>query len=385
MALARTPSRWLAVALVAVPPVAVLPVEAQELDPGRVFRVTPLFAAAQVYDSNLFSSAAMATSDVITRVSPGLESEYRAARFSVFGRYALDLDRFAGHPELTAADGRQQAALRVQANRSRRLTLSVDASFARTHTPGELTNATGLTLARSAAERLEVHPAVVGQLGPVMKGRLDYARTDERIMGGIATRTQRAGLQIDREVSRKDVVDVKYGVRTYDFNAGTRTIAHAVGIGWSRQLTRQTHVEVHGGPVLDGRHSAPEVLVSWRYRHRPAELSLTYARTQTTLIGFERTVDTRTVAASAAYKPTSRLQLRAAPAVFRTTSGALRADAGRLTLEAEVGMSSRLSLRAMYDATLQRGNLTPARASTISRHLVQVSVAVTAGRSHRRG
>jgi hypothetical protein len=367
----RRRPRWLVLALVVAHPFVMSSMSAQERDPvapaGPAFRVTPLFAVSQVYDSNLFSSAVSPKSDLVTRVSPGLEAEHRSSRATVFGRYVLDLDRFAGHPELTAADGRQQASVRLQARGSRRLGLFLDADFTRTHTPGEL----------------EVHPAIVRQIGPVMEGRLDYTWTDERLFGGVATRSHRADVQIERQVSRKDVVDAKYGVRTYDFTSGEPVISHVVAAGWSRQVTRQTSVEVRGGPVLTERRLAPEVFAVWRHQRRAADLSLTYARTQTTLIGFERTVDTESVAVSAAYRPTQRLQIRMAPAVYRTTSSGQRANAGRLTLEADLQMTSRLSVRTSYDGTLQRGALMPAPAGSIARHLVQVSLVVAAGRPRR--
>ena len=121
---------------------------AQEL--GRSpLRVSPLFSTTQVYDSNLFSTSVAPQGDFITRVSPGIESEYRSARFSLLGHYVLDLERFAAHPELTSADGRQQASIDLHTSRSRRLAFAVDGTFARTRTPGELSAGTGLTLARA--------------------------------------------------------------------------------------------------------------------------------------------------------------------------------------------------------------------------------------------
>ena len=127
--------------------------------------------------------------------------------------------------------------------------------------------------------------------------------------------------------------------------------------------------------MLTGGTQAPEVLATMRYRPGPADLSISYARTQTTLVGFAGILDTQSVTASAAYSPRPRLQIRIVPGVFRTTSDSRRADAGRLAFEAERPMTGRLSLRATYEATVQRGNLTAAPAAdSISRHLVQLSV-----------
>jgi hypothetical protein len=347
---------------------------AQEVRVSR-HRVSPLFSTTEVYDSNLFSVPVAPQGDFITRVSPGVDGEYSSPRFSLSGRYVLDLERFATHPELTTADGRQQAALALRANRSRRLAFALDAAFARTRMPGELSAVTGLTLARAPAEHVEMHPAIVRQVNPLTEATIDYTFTDERLVGGVTTHAHRAGIGIDRHVSRRDVIDVNYGVRMFVFETDSRLTSQVATIGWSREITRDASVELRAGPVLTGGRQAPEMLASMRYRPGPSELSISYVRTQTTLVGFAGVLDTQSVAASAAYILRPHLQIRITPGVFRTTSDAGHADAGRLAFEAERPMTGRLSLRATYEATFQRGNLTAAVApDSISRQLVQLSV-----------
>jgi hypothetical protein len=127
--------------------------------------------------------------------------------------------------------------------------------------------------------------------------------------------------------------------------------------------------------VLTDGSQAPEVLASMRYHPEPADLSLSYARSQTTLVGFAGILDTQSVTASAGYMLRRHLQIRVVPGVFRTTSDAGRADAARVAFEAERPMTGRLSLRATYEANFQRGTLTLAPSvDSISRHLVQLSV-----------
>jgi hypothetical protein len=344
-------------------------------------RVSQQFSATQAYDSNLFSSSMVPEGDFITRVSPGIEGEYRAHRFSFLGRYVLDLEQFAAHPELTTAAGGQHASIDLRTSRLRRLAFAVDAALARTRTPAELSAATGLTLARAPAEHLEVHPVLVRELNPVTEATLDYAWTEDRLVGGNVTHAHRAALGIDRHVSRRDVVGVDYGVRMFLFAADDRLTAHVASIGWTRQITREARVELRGGPVLMAGRQAPEVLASVSYRPGPSELSIAYARTQTTLIGFAGILDTQSVTASAAFMLWPHLQIRIVPGVFRTTSDAQRADAGRLAFEVKSPITGMLSWRAGYEANFQRGGLTTAPfANSISRHLVQLSVVAARGR-----
>jgi len=363
-------------------------------------RLSPVFTTTEAYDSNLFSSPTPTAGDFITRISPGVDGEYRSPRFSVLGRYVFDLERFASHPELTTADGGQHGSIGLRTSRSRRLAVAVDATVERTRTPGELSAGTGLTLGRAPAERIEVHPAIVRQVNPLTDATVDYTWTDERLAGGIAGRTHRAAIKIDRHVSRRDVVDVNYGVRMFFFDAEDRLTAHAVSVGWSRQISRAAHLELRGGPVLTDGRQAPEALASIRYRPGPSELSISYARTQSTLIGFAGIVDTQSITASAARMLPKRVQLRITPGVFRTTSdasgraalGALtappmtRADAARFAVEAERRMTGELSLRTTYEAAFQRGSLATAPfANSISRHLVQLSVVAAPARRRPSG
>jgi len=348
-------------------------------------RVTPLLTTTEAYDSNLFSSSTDPSGDFITRVSPGVEAEYRSPRFSMLGRYVFDLERFAAHPELTTADGGQHASLGLRTNSSRRLAFAVDAALQSTRTPGELSAVTGLTLGRARAEHAEVHPAITRQVNPVTEATIDYTWTDDRLVGGVATSAHRAAVGIDRHVSRRDVVDVKYGVRMFLFDASDRLTSHAVSVGWSREITREAHLELRGGPVLTEGRQAPELLASMRYRPGPSELSIAYARTQTTLIGVASILDTQSITASAARTLRSRLQIRVTPGLFRTASDTQRADAARLAFEAERPVTGQLSLRATYEAAFQRGSFIAAPfAHSISRHLVQLSVVAARNAPARR-
>src|SRR5947208_13459094 len=89
---------------------------AQELVPQTPtvqtpFRVTPSVASSQEYDSNLFATFVAPQADFMTRVSPGIEAEYRSTPLTFLGKYTLDVERFERHPQLTTADGGQHASI----------------------------------------------------------------------------------------------------------------------------------------------------------------------------------------------------------------------------------------------------------------------------------
>src|SRR5260221_136462 len=120
------------------------------------FQVRPLVATAQIYDSNLFFTSMNRESDFTTRVSPGVLSEYRSPLLALRGRYTLDIDRYANHPELSGTDA-QHGAIDFSYHPTRRVALAADAEYSTTHTPSELNTETGLSLSRARAERVAAH------------------------------------------------------------------------------------------------------------------------------------------------------------------------------------------------------------------------------------
>src|SRR5262249_56221967 len=116
---------------------------------------------------------------------------------------------------------------------------------------------------------------------------------------------------------------------------------------------------LRGGPVLTDGRQAPELLASLRYTPGPSELSVSYTRTQSTVVGVASILDTQSMTATVARVLPKKLRIRVTPGLFRTTSQTLRADAARLTVEAERPMSSQLALRTTYEAAFQPGSLIP--------------------------
>src|SRR5204863_1255174 len=168
--------------------------------------VSPLITMTELQETNLFFTAVQPQSDLITRVSPGIESEYHAPLVKWVGRCVFDIERFATHTELSGADARQRATTTLTVRPSERLIVAADADFARTHTPGELTALTGLTFARARAERATVHSSVTRQLDPVTAAAVDYRFSDDSLAGGIGIRTHTGALGLTHRLSLRDTI-----------------------------------------------------------------------------------------------------------------------------------------------------------------------------------
>jgi hypothetical protein len=359
---------------------ALLPAAGDVARAQGVFRASPLLGVAQVYDSNLVSTPMPSDrqADFITRVSPGIDSEYRTPLLTLLGRYTFDAERFTRHPELTSMSARQRASLEMTHRPTPRLAVAAGAELTKTRTPGELSAETALTLSRASARRMAARWSLTRRLDMATAATIRYAFTEDRIAGGPWTRTHAATIGAERHASPRDTVGLDYQLRRFLF--GTSSAAsHALVLGWTRAMTPRTSLSVGGGPRVTDGSAAPDLSASIRYQFEPGnDLSLAYARTQTTVIGLAGTTDTQSLAATAAWRLPPSLQVRVSPGFHRSVHARLPADVYRLAVGVTRPIAGHLSLDVVFDSYVQQGSFHTALASgSISRHDVIVSLVAT--------
>jgi hypothetical protein len=354
-----------------------------------VLRVSPLFGIAQVYDTNLFSRSTPSDrqADLITRVSPGLDSEYRTPLLTLIGRYTLDAERFADHSELTTMNARQQASIGFTYRVRPRLALAADAELATTQTPGELNMDTALTLARASARRIAASSSVTRQFSAMTAATLDYAFAEYTIAGAPATRSHAATIGTEHHPSLRDTVGVDYELRHFLFDASSTTAAtgataatsQALILGWNRAMTPRTTLAIAGGPRITNGAPAADLAASVHYQLTPADdLSLAYNRTQTTVIGLSGTTDTQSFTATASWSPVASLQVRVAPGFFRNVQARQPVDVFHLAVGVVRPIARRVSLDVGFGAYMQHGGFhAPPADARISRHDVIVRLVTT--------
>ncbi|MBI3029570.1 MAG: hypothetical protein HYY64_08675 [Candidatus Rokubacteria bacterium] len=330
------------------------------------FYVTPSFSVGEVFDDNLFSTPSRRQKDLISRFTPGIEAGYRSAPLTLLGRYAFDAEVFLDHPELDAPQARQELALQIisRPTRSPSLTLSLDGAFTETETPGQLNVETGLAAGRVRARRLSASPAIAYRFDPLTEGVADYTHTLDEQSEGVDTRTHIGDLRLDRRLTPWDTGSLGYTFRRFTFDLGRfpfdgdeTVTSHTFTLGWTHRPTALTTVTLRGGPRVSEGAVDPDVLASIRQRLRLGELSFSYSRSETTVIGRAGTVSVEAFTLSATYDPLPRLRLYAAPAVFRASSDDLEATVYRMDFEATYRIRSWLSLTGAYAFQLQRGGI----------------------------
>jgi hypothetical protein len=342
------------------------------------FTVKPTVTFAVVSDSNLFARPTDPQSDVVSRVSPAIDVEFRGPRLTMAGRTTVDAERFDRNSSLTSVQARQQAAIDVRYRAARRVTVDADAMYSTTETPGELNLVSGVTLMRARARRLAVSPSITYQRDAATTAIVTYAITEDRLAGGVPMIAHAATAAGERRWSQRDIVRLDYVFREFDFGLEPSSRSHTVTAGWTRGLTRRASLSLAGGPRVGDGTIVPELSASLGYRAPAVDLSLAYASAQTTLIGLAGAADTHGLSAAAAYGRRDSLRVRLVPGVMQTARAGLQARVYRLSLGVTYPIGGAVSLEAAYDVTRQHGDVyAPRLNEIITRHLMVVSLAAT--------
>jgi hypothetical protein len=350
--------------------------------PGAVcaqgtFQVRPFVSATEVHESNLFSTASDRQRDFITRFTPGVESDYRSALWTLFGRYTLDVERFANHAELTTTDARQQAAVTIGYRPTPRVSVAGGADYLTTRTPRELNIATGLTFTRARADRFLTHASLTRQLDPVSSGTIEYTFTRDRLGRAFDAYMHAASLGASRRLSSRTTVTGRYRAHGFAFTgavaARSVVMSHSLTTGVKRAMTRSLSVSIDAGPRVTADVVRAEVSASIDWHGERADLSLAYGRTQSTAIGLVGPADTQSLHATLARTLGRSLEVRLGPGVFRSALAGRRADVYVLGAGVRQRFSNAFALDLAFDGAVQHGTLLAgAAAETIPHHALMM-------------
>lgn len=336
------------------------PASAQELapqppkQPGGFF--VPMLTVGETHDDNLFFTQ-FPESDLVTRVAVALQTGYRSTPFTIDAQGSLAGDYFDRHPEFNTAHARTlgQVALTYNPGRSP-LTLSGFACYLDTQTPSELNVASGLTLGRSLATRLSATPMLEYRLGTLSTLTGAFAVAHDTLDGRVTdTRTGIFGL--DRRVSSRDTVGVRYEHRWFEFTGGDRferSTAEVATLGWMRELSEHSLFVLRAGPRYGKGEYTAEVLATFKSRVKRGLVTVTYSKTQATTLGKTGALDTQSLVGTLALRVAKRLEIASGPGIYRNSLRGQDLKALRLNLETLWHFSSWFHLGAAYAFDLQQ-------------------------------
>jgi hypothetical protein len=329
--------RWiLAVSFLAVSAISALTPGAAWAQAG--WYITPALSASEEFDDNVFSQTSQRESDFISRLSPSFKAGYQSKPLTLLISGGIDVEYFAEHPDLSGVANRKRAGLEMQYAPELATTIGLAAAYAETETPAELQPQTGIELGRRTTRLWSLSPSLSHRFNTRTSGEASYAY-HEITSPGFTSVAQQAQLGISSLLSRLDTGRLRYTLGIIDAGP-TSTTSHALTVGWVSKLSHDTVLSIDAGPRLSDGALQPEVSGTLSHRFKSGQVSLTYQRTETVVIGQAGTAETNSVLAALGLSLTRRLQMNLG-AGFSDTTANLGADV--LVYRASASLSYRLT------------------------------------------
>lgn len=362
--------RWLTAALAVASSATTVVGHAE----GRVV-VSPSVVLAAIYDDNLFYTAEPTQDDWLVRLTPGVAFGYHSSQWKFDAKYSFDAERYLDRTELDDYRVREGFDLALDYEPSRSLNISADADYIQTQTPADITPQSGRQLRRSRAERLSLGPSISYQFNRLTQSTLEYQFTRDRLSGGVDTDTHRVLWDIDRRLSRRAIAKARYRGERFRFDTGQESKIHALLVGGTYQFTRRSSLTgLVGKRVPD---DAVEGSLSLFHSLDRGELSFSYLRSASTVLGVAGLVDTETYSASLWYALGADAELRISPSYFSSERAPLHTEVALFNIEFGYRFARYLSLLSSYQYSDQRGSLQTRSAGDVRRHLLLVGLALS--------
>ena len=338
---------------------AALVVPATALAQGSPLTTNMSASVSQIYDANLFAapSSAAPQSDVITRMGPTLDLEYRAHKLITTARYELQAERYINHPALTSNTSHQAATIGLRYLPSKLLDVSLRAGYVRTQTPSELNIESQLLFGRAPAERVNVTSSAAYKWSRVTTLTGEYAFGRDTLIGMMSNASHRSRAGVQRSGGKRDSYRVDYEFRNFETGVGVWSPSHVMTAGWTHQFTRRTGFDLAAGPRMTAGTTGQEISAALRYHASNGDYSLRYASTEMTTFGEPGAVEVQRVAIDARFRPARWISLTATPAFTTSARGDARVPVYGLDLEAAFDVTRRLSFVASGRIGTQHGTL----------------------------
>ena len=335
------------------------------------------------------------TDDFVFRADPGIEGGYQSEPFTLLAGYKFGTDVYAKNSDLNAAPARQAATLNGSYLPDPLLTFAVSGGYFESNQARDLnapvtsttSPATGLPVtalesARSRAEVYSAAPSATYLFTPLttLNGGYNFSHTHE--LGAASGDSHSARAAVTRDVTENDKVDLAYTFRYFSFEQGGLTSpaaqpnpqgsptpvptpvpttfrseesSHAVTLGWARQLTELTRIELRGGPRFREGSVDPEAQAVLARRLERGEANFSYERTQTASVGLVGALEAETFSGGVRYDVLENLSTSLTLGLFRSSQNTETADVYTANLAARYRLLEWLSLIGTYTFSYQKG------------------------------
>ena len=339
------------------------------------FAFTPFVALSTAYNDNIFIEAEP-ESDTILRLNPGFVMTYRSRRNYFDMGYSQAADRYTRYSEfLNSWHDEEKGFVGFGRRFTDRLNAGINGNYFQTYSPGLLTPAAGLVLARTKSTLVSVVPSLTYVLSETNSMNLFYNRTRYNQSAGLITDVGTASAGLNHILSPRDSLQFQAQNVTYNFSDGENATSNVVTLGWTHDITRYTSLVLSAGPSHTEGKTVPEISAAIRHDTDAVSYSITYVRSQAAIIGQTGVINEQGLGISFAFNPTHRLSIGFSPSYFHdygTTVNAYGYHAGFYT---RYYISPAWSLNLSYDYSWQNGNVgTPITSGVLRQNIVALAL-----------
>jgi hypothetical protein len=362
---------------VAAPQVSFCQILTVPTEPSLKPSIRAQVAATSVYDDNIFSQPTP-TSDLTWRVSPAVTARGRLMGLNISSFCTFDAEQFQNHAELSTSLARLTSSLDATAKPTPRVTLVLNAGYAKTSTPADLNVTTGLATDRAPAREWRGGSEVRRTLTPIATVGARYQFRGQFSLRGVGIETHEAGVWLARELGPRGEIRVRFVGELFAFDPGRTIASETTTIGVTHRMTDTMAVSLDGGARYTLGSIRPEIVAAIAQRRRKRELTLAYTMSHGTAIGVPTLVEVQRAQAELAYHPSIRMRAAVQAAVFVNTLGAGSAHVYRLSASIARSIAGPVSFRIEYATDLQRGEADALQSQDqrIERNMVSIGLVV---------
>lgn len=345
-------------------------------------------AVTEGYDDNILVTPDDQRRDTVSRVTPRLGIGYRSSRVDVRVHYSREAEQFGRTRELSTLSARQEAGLDLQWSPSAAFEAAGRAYYGETHNPGEFafvlgldprgSQLIGLDLRRTLARRLSTVGSLSYRLGARTRVTAEHGFEQDEL-GGLTGITQMVTARLDRKVGPVDALSLAYGLRTLTA-LGQANTSHAATLTWSREVTSRAHIELQAGARVSGRQVDPELGARLRHRFRRGDVALSYAQTETAIIGRPTPVRATELSATLTRPLGRRFAVTAGPNLLEAHGKAMDVVAYGTSLEVTCRLGRYVSLAGTHRFNIQNAELDGRPRAEMTHNTVLLRLVAGAGR-----
>lgn len=339
--------------------------------------VIPAVVIGGVYDDNV-SARAQADAGQMLQMRPSIEADYESQTLSLISLWSFDMQR-SNHASLNQLDARRHAMADLKWKKSTVTTMAFTSRYDRTDTPGEIDLDSGLIFARRNAQRWELAPSFMHQIGQRTTFNALYDYTTENLVNDSAGTLHTARTSLSRALSERTSISGGY-VGRYFLDTVSEHQSHAALVGWTRKMAQFTTLSFNAGPRWTTyRGIQPEVSASLARDGRKFDGGLDYAHGETIILGVlgPVQVDTGTARVNIAATRKTDFGLHFGASKILTIDERA-ATVYRGTIVGSHSLGGPFTLAASYSADYQLGDVRRNffRDEKVLRHVVRVGVTI---------